>query len=79
MPDGAGYQDITEFKRLLLRDPDQLARNLAGKLLVYATGAELSFADRAEVEVIVAASRKSKHGLRSLLHAVVQSEMFRNK
>ncbi len=77
--DGRRFQDIREFKRLLLEDEDQIARNLVEKLVVYATGAPITFADREEIEQILDQTRDSGHGVRSLIHAVVQSEMFRAK
>ena len=77
--DGKAFADIDEFKSLLLRDEDQLARNLAEKLVLYATGAEVDFADRAVIEQIVRDTKASHHGLRSLLHAVVQSPLFLEK
>jgi hypothetical protein len=77
--DGKPFRDIREFRALLIEDQRQLARNLTERLLVYATGAGISFADRAEVERIVTATTKSNHGVRSLIHAVVQSRLFTNK
>ena len=53
-PDGRTFNDIDEYKKLLLADKDQLARSLTEKLLVYATGADIQFADREVVEQIVA-------------------------
>jgi len=77
--DGSRFADVREFKRVLLRDEDQLARNLAGQLVTYATGAPVRFSDRAEVEAMLARTRPGGHGVRSLLHAVVQSRLFRHK
>jgi len=77
--DGKAFRDIDGYKRLILSDPDQLTRNLAEKLLVYSTGAPLDFADRATVEQIVRDTKSRNHGLRSLVHAVVQSPAFLNK
>lgn len=79
MADGRSFRDIDEYRRILLEDPDLLARNLVEKLIVYATGAEIQFADREVVGQIVRETRETKHGLRSLLHAVVQSRCFRHK
>jgi hypothetical protein len=76
---GKPFRNIDEYKTLLLADRDQLARNLAHKLIVYATGADLQFADREVVEQIVARCREKKYGFRSLIHAVVQSRVFLNK
>ncbi len=77
--DGKPFQDIDEFRQLLLRDKDQLARALATKLLTYATGGAPRKADQAEIEAMVARVRDKNYGFRSLLHEVVQSEMFQNK
>jgi len=77
--DGRKFHDVDEYKRLLLADKDQLARNMAQKLITYATGADLQFADREIVEQLVAESRAKNYGFRSLLHAVVQSRAFLNK
>ena len=77
--DGKPFANIDEFKKLLLRDPDQIARNLASQLLVYGTGSELNYADRRAVEKIVETARNDNYGFRTLLHAVIQSETFRNK
>lgn len=77
--DGQPFRDIDEFKQLLLKDKDQLARALTVKLVTYATGAAPTTADKAEVEAIVASVREKGFGLRSLVHEVVQSKLFRWK
>ncbi len=79
LEDGAKFRDVDEFRTLLLRDKEQIARCLAGKLLVYATGAGLQFADRPVVADIVARSKAKKYGLRTILHEVVQSRIFQSK
>ena len=79
MADGRLFRDIDEYRRILLEDPDRLARNLVEKLIVYATGSEIQFADREVVGQIVRETRETNHGLRSILHAVVQSRCFRSK
>ena len=78
-PEGKPFKDIDDYKQVLLADKDQLARNLAQKLLIYSTGADIQFADREVVEQLVAKSREKKYGFRSLLHDVVQSRVFLNK
>lgn len=79
LPDGRAFNDIRDFKALLLSDPDQIARTVTEKLLIYATGAPISFADRAEIERIIGATRESDHGFKSLIHAVIQSPPFHSK
>jgi hypothetical protein len=77
--DGKAFRDIDEYKQLLLSQPDQLARNLTEKLLVYSTGADIQFADREVVEQIVSRLKTKNYGFRTLIHEVVQSRVFRNK
>jgi len=79
LPDGRAFKDVAEFKALLLADPDAIARGFAEKLLVYATGAPLSFADRAAVEEIVDRVRKKGYGTRATIHEVIQSPLFKTK
>ncbi|HZY88328.1 MAG TPA: DUF1592 domain-containing protein [Gemmataceae bacterium] len=78
-PDGRAFRDIDEYRQILAEDEDQLARNLVRKLIVYGTGADIQFADREVVEQIVRDTKARHHGLRSLIHAVVQSRVFLNK
>jgi Protein of unknown function (DUF1588)/Protein of unknown function (DUF1585)/Protein of unknown function (DUF1592) len=79
LADGRAFTDIRTFKQLLMSDPDQIARTVASKLAIYATGAPITFADRAEIDRIIATTRAKDHGFRSLIHAVVQSPLFQSK
>ena len=78
-PQGREFKNIDDYKALLLEDKEQLARNLARQLLVFATGADVQYADREEIQAITARTRDRKLGLRSLVHEVVQSRLFLNK
>jgi hypothetical protein len=79
LPDGRKFRDIREFKQLLLADEEQLARNLAQQLVVYATGAPIRFSDRPVIAKILANSRGEQYGVRKLVHEIVQSDLFLNK
>jgi hypothetical protein len=79
MPDGRAFADVTEYKTLLLEDGERIVSALAAKLLTYATGAPTQFADRDDVAAIVSEIRSRHFGLRSLVHAVVQSRPFLHK
>jgi hypothetical protein len=76
---GREFKTIDDYKALLLEDKDQLARNVARQLLVFATGADVQFADREVVQSIAARTRERNYGLRSLVHEVVQSPAFLTK
>src|SRR6266700_5463775 len=79
LPDGRKFRDVRELKQRLLSDEKQLARNLAKQLAVYATGAPIRFADREPIEQILERASSSHYGVRSLIHELVQSELFLNK
>ncbi len=79
LKDGRSFQDLEGFKRMILAEPDQIARNLVEKTLVYATGASIEFADRREIESIVEKVSHQNYGFRSILHAAVQSSIFLEK
>jgi mono/diheme cytochrome c family protein len=77
--EGREFKNVDDYKVLLLEDKEQLARNLARQLLVFATGADVQFADREEVKAIATRTLKQDYGLRSLVHEVVQSRLFLHK
>jgi hypothetical protein len=77
--DGRTFTNIEGFKALLLADPPSLARNMVGQLVTYATGAPIGFADRAIAEEVLDRTAERRYGMRSLIHAIVQSSLFRTK
>jgi hypothetical protein len=79
LPDGRSFKDVRDFKQLLLKDEAQIARNFARQLSVFATGAPVRFSDREKIERILQKTRGSNFGLRSILHELVQSELFLSK
>ena len=79
LPDGTKFKNIDEFKQLLLKDKDQLARALTQKLLCYATGGTPAKSDQPEIEAIVGRIRAKDYGLRTLVHEIVQSRVFQSK
>jgi hypothetical protein len=79
LSDGRKFHDIDEYKKLLLDDKDQLARSLTEKLLAYSTGAAPAKADKPEVEAIVRNVRDRNYGFKSLIHEIVQSQLFQTK
>jgi hypothetical protein len=79
LPDGRRFKDIDELKQLLLKDRDQIARALTGRMVTYATGAPPQTADQLEIEAIVGNIRERDYGLRTLVHEVVRSKLFHEK
>jgi hypothetical protein len=79
LPNGTAFKDVREFKTLVQSDEIPVARNLARQLVTFATGAPVGFADRPELEKILQRAAPGHYGVRTLVHAVVQSELFQNK
>ncbi len=79
LADGQSFEDVIGLKQLLLEDFDKAPGGFADKLLIYATGARTSFADRREIERIVAAAQAGGFGARTILREVVLSEAFHRK
>jgi len=79
MPDGQRFQNIDEFKLLLLKDKDQIARALTERLLTYATGGAPETVDKLEIEAIVRRIRDKDYRIRTLVHEIVQSKVFQTK
>ncbi len=79
LPDGRGFKDVRELKRLLLKDERQIARNLTHQLIVFATGASVQFSDHPKVESILDRAASKGYGMKTLIQLLIESEMFRNK
>jgi len=79
LPDGHAFADVRELKRQLLTDERQIARNFVSQLVVYSTGAPVRFGDRPRVEAILDQCKERHYEVTSLIHALVQSDLFRSK
>jgi len=77
--DGRSFDGFRTFRDLIAADPDTLTRSLASKLLTFATGREMGFSDRQQVERIVSESARQGYGIRDLILQVVASDAFRSK
>ena len=79
LPDGRAFKDVREFKALVLKDELPVARNLAKQLVTFATGSPVGFADRPALEQILQQAAPRRYGVRTLVHEIVQSQLFQNK
>lgn len=79
LPDGTKFSGIQDFKKLLLAQPEVVLSALARNLVVYATGAPVGFADRKEVDEVVAKTRQQGSGMKTLIEEVVASPLFQTK
>ena len=77
--DGKKFSDFREFRDILAGQPEVVARALAGKLLVYGTGRPITPADRRSIDKVIDETKTKGYGLRSMIHAVVETEMFHRR
>jgi hypothetical protein len=79
-PEGRSFTGIDDYKRLLIKkDLDQVARHFVSALLVFSTGAELGFADRDVVEKILEKTRPEGYPVRTIIHEIAGSDVFRRR
>jgi mono/diheme cytochrome c family protein len=79
LPDGQEFAGIAELRERLAAAPAQLAYGVGSHLVTYATGTRPLGSDMLAVEAIVGQAEADGYGFRSLLHAVIQSDLFRSK
>jgi hypothetical protein len=77
--DGRKFVGPADLGDILIRDPAKLARAFVSHLSRYATGAEVSYADRAEIRQIVESTKSSGYGIRSLIHGLAANQIFSGK
>jgi len=79
LTNGAKFANMADFQKLLVAGQDRVVHCVAEKLLTFATGRPMTFADRSAIDKLVAQSKTKDHPMRDLIHAVVQSEVFKSK
>lgn len=79
LADGRTFDGFRQFRKFLADEPEILTRTLTVKLLTFATGRELGFSDRAEVDRIVKTAAATDYRIRDLIHHCVQSDIFKNE
>jgi hypothetical protein len=73
------FANLEEFKEALLRDKDRFTRALAGHLLAYGLGREVSAADQPALDRIVKATVAEEYRIRALIRHVALSQPFSQK
>ena len=73
---GREIRDIVEFKSMLMERKELVVRNLARKMLTYATGRKLEAVDRGELDRITSELAGRDNRLQELVRLVVKSRVF---
>jgi hypothetical protein len=79
LPDGRKFDGISDFQDLVAADPGRLLTNLARQFAAYGTGRGLSFGDREQIAAVVAGTRNRGGGIRTLIHELTRSRLFRTR
>ena len=79
MPDGRPFASADEFKRLLLNDLDSFAETFIEKLATYGLRRTMTFEDQDEIRRIAAQSKNADYEVRSIVEALVLSDLFRSR
>ena len=77
LPDGTRFDGPAEMKQILMKQKDQLIRNLTVKMLGYALGRGLTLEDHCSVDRIVEAVKKDNYNTHTLILEIVRSVPFR--
>ncbi len=78
LPGGKKFNDLSEFMRNFRNEHKKFTRALTNKLMEYSLGRQMGITDRPEIDRILKQVEKEKLGLRDLLVAIVESELFTN-
>lgn len=76
LPTGSSFSDFTEFRQCLMEDPESIAGGVAKKLLIYGCGRPVTWGEQSSVDAVVESARDHQFGLRSMIHAVVETDLF---
>ena len=78
-PDGKKFSTLEEYKSGLMAQKDKFARAFSTKLLTYALGRPVGYADHQVVDSLVDVLKKNDCRLQPLIHAIAASEVFQTK
>ncbi len=79
LPSGNKFQTLEEFKALLLKEADSFAHAFTEKMLTYALSRPVGFRDSETLNKLVNELKGNEFRIHSLIHAIVQSRVFRTK
>ena len=77
--DGRKFSNFHEFRDQLIKDKKALAKAITKKLLTFATGREMGFSDRNEIEEIVKKTSQKGYRMGDIIQEVINSKIFLTK
>jgi hypothetical protein len=79
LPDGSAFKNVEEFRALLNSRQAQFRRALVEKLLIYAQGRGLEYADEHAVEEICSNVERRGDRFSGVVLAIVESDLFQKR
>ena len=79
LPDGREVRDLPTLKQVLKSDKERILKGITGKLISYAHGREVTFADRPYIDAVYQVSRSRNYSLRAAIEAIVAHPEFGRK
>ncbi|MEN9576642.1 MAG: hypothetical protein RL077_642 [Verrucomicrobiota bacterium] len=79
LPNGAAFKDIAGLKAVLLQHDHRLAEELVEALLAYGLGRTIEFSDQDAVAAVLAKLKPDGYRVRSMIHEIAASPVFRTK
>ena len=80
LPGGHRIEGVADLKAFLINHRhEQFAKAIVSRMTSYALGRSIEFTDEAEVDKITDQFVESDYKLRSLIHAIVDNELFQTK
>ena len=78
--EGASFGGFADYQQVLLdNEMDAISYNFADQLITFSTGAEVEFSDRDAVNEILSLTKDQNYPLRTMIHEVVASDLFRRR
>jgi hypothetical protein len=79
MPAGQSFQNLPEFKRILLEEKSKFLKGFTEKLLAYALGRPVGAADQELVGGILTSAGMEEYRLQAMLQAIVATRAFQTR
>ncbi|MEZ6088120.1 MAG: DUF1592 domain-containing protein [Pirellulaceae bacterium] len=79
LPDGRTFEDVEQFKNLLLADRDRFVEAFVEHVCTFALRRVLTVDDRDEIESIVAESKEYDYRLKDIIRAVALSDLLKKR
>jgi hypothetical protein len=79
LPGGAAFDSVSDLKKVLLDQEDQLAKELVEAIMAYGLGRTIEFSDHDDVEVLLERLQGNDYRVRSMIQEVALSPLFRRK